>query len=55
MGGFFNIREPTDTNRMHEHPIVMEIFPRHEWIGFFEKLNRYDDNITQEFSMALTC
>lgn len=53
MGGGFNRREPTDTKRIHRHPHVVNIFRRHQWLGFLELLKRYNDDITQEFSMAL--
>lgn len=53
MGGGFKRREPTDSKIIHLHPSVVEIFKRHQWLGFFELLKGYDDDITYEFSMAL--
>lgn len=53
MAGGFNKREPSDTKIIHLHPPVVDIFRRHQWLGFFELLNGYDDDITFEFSMAL--
>lgn len=49
----FNIIKPTDTKRIHQHTLVGNIFRRHQWLGFFELLKGYDDDITHEFSMAL--
>jgi len=53
MGGVFNRRERTDTKIIHLHPPILDIFKRHQWLGFFELLKGYDDDITYEFSMAL--
>jgi len=53
MGGGFNIREPSDTKRIHQHPLVEGIFRIHRWLGFFELLKRYDDDFSFEFSMAM--
>jgi len=32
---------------------MVEIFRRHNWLGLFELLRGYDDDVDQEFSMAL--
>lgn len=32
---------------------MVEIFRRHNWLGFFEVLRGYDDDLAQEFPMAL--
>lgn len=53
MGGQFNKREPSDTKRIHLHPPVVDIFRRNQWVGFFELLKGYDDDLSLEFSMAL--
>lgn len=53
MGGGSNIRELTYTDRIQKHSPIIYIFPSHQWMGFFEKLKGYDDEITQEFTMAL--
>lgn len=53
MTGGFNIREPTGTTNIHQHPPMVEIFTRHQWLGFFDLLREYDDNIVREFSMSL--
>jgi len=49
----FNKREPTRTTIIHRHPHVVEIFTRHQWLGFFELLTRYDDDVAREFTMSL--
>ncbi len=54
MIGGFNRREPTNTVRIQQHPEVLEIFIRHQWMGFFEKFTGYDDEVAQEFSHSLT-
>lgn len=53
MGQGFNRREPTDNKRIHLHPLVADIFRRHEWLGLFELLKGYDDDMTYEFFMGL--
>lgn len=55
MGGGFNIIEPSDTKRIHQHPPKVDIFRIHQWLGFFELLNMYDDDLADEFSMELHC
>ena len=52
-GGGFNRREPTYTRMIHFHPHVADIFRRHQWLGFFELLKGYDDEVSFDFSMAL--
>jgi len=32
---------------------MVDIFKRHEWVGFFELLKGYDDDLAFEFSMDL--
>jgi len=53
MTGGFNRREPKNTARMQQHPQVLEIFIRHQWMGFFKKFTGYDDEVAQEFSHSL--
>lgn len=53
MGGVFNIREPSNTRRIHQYPLIVDIFRNHYWLGFFELLKGYDDDLDHEFSMAL--
>lgn len=39
--------------KIHHHPHVVNIFLRHQGMGFFKQLKWYDDDITQEFYMEL--
>jgi len=49
----FNKMEPINTVRIHQHPHVLEIFTRNNWMGFFEKLRGYDDEVARYFSLSL--
>lgn len=49
----FNIRDPINTLRVHQHPQVLEIFTRHSWMGYLEELRGYDDEVAQDFSLSL--
>jgi len=40
--------------RIQQQFQVLEIFIRHQWMGFFEKFTGYDDEVAQEFSHYLT-
>lgn len=53
MTGGFDKREPTSTTRIHQHPPMIESFTRHQWMGFFELLRGYDDDVAREFAMSL--
>lgn len=53
MGGEFNRSKPSNTKRIHLHPLVLDIFRRHQWIGFLELLKGYDDDLAFEFVVAL--
>jgi len=53
MIGGFNKREPINTVRIHQHPPVVEIFTRHNWVGFFEIMRGYDDEVEKYFSLSL--
>jgi len=53
MIGGFNRREPMNTMRIHQHPPVLEIFIRPNWMGFFVKLRGYDDEVAKDFSLSL--
>ena len=39
--------------RIQQHPQVLEIFTRHNWMEFFEKFRGYDDEVAQDFSLSL--
>ena len=53
MTGGFNRREPINTGRIHQVPPVLEIFTRHNWMGYFEKLRGYDDEVARDFVLSL--
>jgi len=53
MTGGFNKREPINTVRIHQHPSILEIFIRHNWMGFFEKLRGYDDEVARDIFVSL--
>ena len=53
MTGGFNKREPTNTTRIHQYPPVVEIFTRHQWMGFFERMRGYDDEVARDFALSL--
>jgi len=53
MTGGFNKREPTNTTTIQQHPPMVEIFRRHQWMGFFERTRGYDDYVAREFSLSL--
>lgn len=53
MIGGFNRWEPINTSKIHLHSLMVDIFRRHHCLGFFELFIGYDDDVAQEFSMAL--
>lgn len=53
MGVGYNKKDPLDNKRIHLHSLVVDIFRRHQWLGFFELLKGYDDDLAFEFSMDL--
>lgn len=38
---------------IHLNPPVADIFRRDKWLGFYEFLKGYDDEVVFEFAMAL--
>lgn len=46
-------KEPTNSSRIHEHPQVVSIFTRANWMPFFEKFQGFDEEVGQEFSLSL--
>ncbi len=46
-------KDPTNSNRLHAYPQVVEIFTRENWMNFFEKFRGFDDKISHEFSLSL--
>lgn len=53
MGGGLNTREPIDTNRLHQNPKVLTIMENFQWLGFFQKLVWFDDEMAMQFAMNL--
>ena len=53
MAGGFNRRDPTDIKRIRQHPQFMEIYRNHQRLGLFELLKGFDEEIDQEFTVAL--
>lgn len=51
MGGGFNLREPTKTTQIHQNPGVRDILENYHWLGIFEKMTGYDDDISLAFSL----
>ena len=51
-GGFIR-KGPSDSSKLHEHPEVVDLFTRANWISFFDKIQGHDEEITQEFLMSL--
>ena len=52
LGGFIR-KEPSDSSKSHEHPEVVDLFTRTNWISFFDKIQGYDEEITEDFLMSL--
>lgn len=46
-------KEPTNSTRLHEHPQVVAIFTRENWMPFFEKFRGFDEEVAQEFTLSL--
>jgi len=46
-------RDPINTLRIQQHLQVLEIFTRHNWMGFFKKFKGYDDEVAQDFVLSL--
>jgi len=48
----FNKREPNNTTRIHQRPPMVDIFTRHQLMGFSERMRGYDDDVAREFSIS---
>lgn len=46
-------KDPLNSNKLHEHPEVVTLFTRENWMSFFERIHGYDDEVTEEFFMFL--
>lgn len=51
-GGFIR-KEPSDPSKLREHPEVVDLFTRANWMSFCDKIQGHDDEITEEFLMSL--
>ena len=45
MGAGFNKREPTEPSRIYDNLEIVEIFQISNWLGYFERLKGFDDEI----------
>jgi len=53
MTGGFMRKEPLNSTKLHEHPEVVALFTRENWMPFLEMLHGYDDEVTEEFTLSL--
>jgi hypothetical protein len=51
MGDGFNRREPIEPSKIYDNPEIVEIFQRSHWMGYFERLRGFDDEISLEFAL----
>jgi hypothetical protein len=49
MGDVFKRRETTKPSRVYENPEIVEIFHICDWLGYFERIKGYDDEVAIEF------
>ena len=46
-------KEPLNSTKLHQHPEVVALFTRANWIPFFEKFHGYDEEDIEEFLLFL--
>ena len=46
-------KEPLNSTKEHEHPEVVSLFTKENWMPFFEKFHGYDEEVTEEFLLSL--
>ena len=46
-------KEPSDSRKLREHPEVVNLFTRANWMTFCDKIQGHDDEITEELLMSL--
>ena len=46
-------KKPLNSTKLHEHPEVVALFTRANWMPFLEKLYGYDDEVKKEFILSL--
>jgi len=52
IGGFMR-KEPLNSTKLHEHPEVVALFTRVNWMPLFERIHGYDEEVIEEFLMSL--
>ena len=52
IGGFMR-KKPTNSTKLHEHPQVVAIFTKANWMPFFKKFRGFDEEVAQEFALSL--
>jgi hypothetical protein len=50
MGEGFKRREPTEPSSFYNNLEMVEIFQKCEWLGYFERLRGFDDEVSIDFS-----
>jgi len=53
MTGGFMRKEPLNSTKLHEHPEMVALFTRANWMPFFERIHGYDEEVAEEFLMSL--
>jgi len=53
MPGGFMRKEPLNSSKLHEHTEVVAFFTRANWIPLFERIQGYDEEVTEQFLMSL--
>jgi len=51
MGVGFKKRELAEPSRVYDNLDILEIFQKCYWMGYFERIRGYDDEMAMEFSL----
>jgi len=51
-GGFIR-KESSDSRKLRETPEVVDLFTCANWMTFCDRIQGYDDEVTEEFLMSL--
>ena len=46
-------KEPLNSIKLYEHPEVADLFARESWISFFDRIQGYDEEVTEEILISL--
>ena len=46
-------KEPLNSRKLYENPEVVDLFTREHWISFFDRIQGYDEEVTEDFLMSL--